>query len=131
MEIKDIAGIGFSSGGPLEDKANLPVSDRVFRQIVIDNQSVHAVIHEPLAHRGAGEWREILIRGRVRRRRGDDRRIGHRAFLFQNGERTRDVGVLLPYRNVDAIERPIIFQVAFFRRLIQPRLADDRVDRDR
>ena len=112
VQIKDIARISFASGRTLQHERNLAIRDGVLRQIVINDQRVHAVIHEPLAHGRAGERREILIRGRVGSRRGDDRRVRHRAFLFENGERARDVGILLADRDVDAIKRPIIFQLA-------------------
>ena len=130
MQIKDVARIRFASGRALENERDLPVSDRVFRKIVIYNERVHAVIHEPLAHGGAGERREILIRRRVRRGRGNDRRVRHRAFLLENGERAGDVGILLADRDVDAIERTIILRPPSSRRFVQTGLADDGVDRD-
>ena len=99
-------------------------------EIVVNNQRVHAVIHEPFAHRGARERRQVLVRCRVRSGRGNDRRIRHRPFFFENGEGASDVGILLSNRNVDAIERTMIFQPALFGRLVQARLADDRVERD-
>ena len=50
VQIKHIAGIRFAAGRPFQHERDLPIRDCVFRQIVIDNERVHAVIHEPLAH---------------------------------------------------------------------------------
>ena len=131
VQIKDVARIRFASGRPLQDERDLAISDGVLRQIVINDERIHAVIHEPLAHGRAGERREILVRRAIGSRRGNDRRVGHRAFLFQNGEGARDIGIFLTDRDVNAIERPIILQLPVLRRLVQTRLADDGVDRDR
>ncbi len=102
----------------------------MLRQIVINNERVHSVVHEPLAHRGAGKRREVLICRRVRRRRGNNCRIRHRAFAFENIESPRDVGILLSDCDVNAIKRPIILVALFFGGLVQARLTDDCVDGD-
>ena len=75
----------------------------MLRQVVINNQSVHAVIHEPLTHRRTGKRCEILVGRRVGGRRGDNRRVGHRSLFFENGERAGDVGILLTDRDVNTI----------------------------
>ncbi len=89
------------------------------------------MVHEPLAHGRARERRQILIRRCVGCRRGNDRRVRHRARFFQDRKRARDIRVLLADGDVDAIERSMVLQPAFFASFVQTRLANDRVDRDR
>ena len=84
VEVEHVAGIGFAARRPLQHERHLPVGHGVLGQIVVDDQRVHAVVHEPLAHRRAGKRREVLAGRRVRRRRGDDDRVGHRAGFFEH-----------------------------------------------
>ena len=72
-----------------------------------------------------------MIRRRVGRGRGNDRRVGHCAFAFENVERTRHVGILLTNRDVNTIKRPIILIALFLAGFVQTRLTDDGVDRNR
>ena len=131
MQIKDVAGIRFAAGWPFQHQRNLPIRHRVFRQIVINDERVHSVVHEPLAHRRAGKRRQILIRRRVRRRCRDDCRVRHSAFALENVECAGDVGILLTDRDINAIKRPIIFVAFVLRGFVQTRLADNGVERDR
>ena len=108
VQVKHIARVGFAAGRTLEYERNLTICHRVFGKIIKDNERVHAVIHKPLAHGGAGKWSQILVGSRVRRRRGDDGGVRHRAFLLQHGEGAGDVGVFLPDGDVNTIKRSII-----------------------
>ena len=60
MQIKHVARIRLAAGGALEHERHLAVGDRVLGQIVVNDQRVHAVVHEPFAHRapanGARYW---------------------------------------------------------------------------
>ena len=87
------------------------------------------MVHEPLAHGRASEWREILISRGVGSGRGDDGGVGHRAFPLQNVEHPGDVGIFLPNRDVNTEKRPVIDIVCVLGRLVQSRLANDCVDR--
>ena len=118
MQVKDIAGVGFAAGRTLEHERHLTIRHRVFRKIVKDNERVHAVVHEPLAHGGAGKRGQILVGGRVRGCRGNDGRVRHGACLFQHGKGAGDVGILLSDRDVNAIKRPMILQSPFLRSFI-------------
>ena len=131
MQIKDVAGIRFAAGWPFQHQRNLPIRHRVFRQIVINDERVHSVVHEPLAHRRTSKRRQILIRRRVRRRCRDDCRVRHSAFALENVECAGDVGILLTDRDINAIKRPIIFVAFVLRGFVQTRLADNGVERDR
>ena len=100
-------------------------------QVVVDDQRVHAVVHEPLAHRRAGERRQVLARGRVRCGRRQDDAVGHRAGLFEHRDDAGDRRLLLADGDVDAVERPVARIAGRFGGPVQPRLADHRVDADR
>ena len=91
MQIENVARIRFASRRALQHERDLAISDGVLGKIVINDERVHAVIHEPLAHRRTGERREILIGRGVGSGARDDRRVRHRAFFFENGERAGDV----------------------------------------
>jgi len=84
VKIKYVAGIRFAAGRTLQDERDLAIRDGVLRQIIINDQRVHAVVHEPFADGRTGERREILIRGGIGSRRHDDDRVGHCARFFQN-----------------------------------------------
>src|SRR5439155_16911178 len=131
MQIKHVAWIGFTPRWPLQHERNLPIGDRMLRQIVENDERIHSIIHEPLAHGRPGEWCQVLVGSGVRRWCRDDRRIWHGAFLFENRERARYVGIFLTDRDVDAIERPIIVVALILSSLVQARLADDGIDGDR
>src|SRR5215813_4084777 len=102
----------------------------MFRQIVKDNQCVHAVIHKPLAHGRSREWRQILIRGRIGSWRSNDDRIRHRAGPFEHIDEPGNTGLLLADRNVNAVQGPIVLIAGALSRFVQTRLINDGVDTD-
>src|SRR3546814_5601630 len=77
--IEDVARIGFAARRSAEQQRHLAIGDRLLRQIVIDNDGVHAVVAEKLAHGAAGIGREELERSRFRCGGGNDDRIFHRS----------------------------------------------------
>src|SRR5438093_6310395 len=131
MQIKHVAWIGFTTRWPRQHERNLPIGDRMLRQIVENDERIHSIIHEPLAYGRPGEWCQVLVGSGVRRWCRDDRRIWHGAFLFENRENARYIGIFLTDRDVDAIERPIIVVALILSSLVQARLADDGIDGDR
>src|SRR3546814_2160976 len=62
VKIEDVARIGFAARRAAEQQRHLAIGDRLLRQIVIDNDGVHAVVAEKLAHGAAGIGREELER---------------------------------------------------------------------
>src|SRR5467141_1860547 len=80
---------------PLQHERHLPVGHGVLGEVVIDDQRVHAVVHEPLAHRRTGKRHEILVGGRIRGGGRHDDRVGHRAGFFENGNYPGHAGLLL------------------------------------
>ena len=99
-------------------------------QIVVNNQRIHAVVHEPFAHCRARERREILVRRRIRRGGHDDNRVRHGAGLLQNANDARNVRLFLADGNVNAIQRAIICVSGLLRGQIEPRVVDDGVNAD-
>ena len=114
VEIKHVARIRFAAGRTLQNERHLAIRDGVLGQIVVNDQRVHAVVHEPFAHRRAGERREILVRGGIGRRRHDDNRVRHRAGLLQHRDDARDVRLLLADRDVNAVNRAEILVAGGF-----------------
>ena len=52
MQVENIARIGFASRRPPQQQRHLPISDGLFRKIVIGDERVHAVVAEifPIVH---------------------------------------------------------------------------------
>src|SRR6266567_3669260 len=95
-------------------------------QVIEDDQSVLALEHPVLADGRAGVRGDVLVAGRVRRRRGHDRGVLHRPGVLEVLLDLSDRGSLLADRDVDAAD--LAGRIA--RLPVRP-LIDDRVDRDR
>ena len=83
VEIEDVARIGFASRRAAQQQAHLAIGHGLFRQVVVDDEGVHAVVAEPLAHGAARERREELQRRRVRRGGRDNDGVVEGAALFE------------------------------------------------
>ncbi|MPN25283.1 hypothetical protein SDC9_172690 [bioreactor metagenome] len=90
----------------------------MFGKVIIDNQGVHAIIHEPFAHGGAGERSQVLIRCRVRCGGSDDDGVGHGAGLFEHRDYASNIRLFLADRHVDAIKRAIVLLTRGFSSLV-------------
>ena len=55
-------------------------------EIIVNDERIHAVVHEPFAHGRAGERGEILVGGGIGGAGDDDDRVRHRAGFFENGQ---------------------------------------------
>src|SRR5690606_7806450 len=86
-------------------------------QVVVDDQRVFAAVAEVLAHGAAGVGGDVLHRGRLGRRGGDHRGVGHRAVFLELAHDVGDGRVLLADGDVDALNAAVL-------------LVDDRVDGD-
>src|SRR3569623_1140379 len=115
----------FAARRAAQQQRHLAIGDRLLRQIVIDDQREHAVVAELLALRAAGIGREELQRRRVRRGRGDDDRLAHRAVLGQRADELGDGRALLAERDIDAVELGALVAA-----LVRVLLVDEGVDRD-
>ena len=100
-----------------EHQGKLAIGRRLFREIVIDNQRVHAVVAEILADGATRIRRDVLQGRRVGRRGRHDDGVVHRPVFLQGAHHLRERGALLAGTDVDAIH------VGIF-------LVDDGVNRD-
>src|SRR3546814_16968613 len=79
-------------------------SDVCSSDLVVDDQRVLAAVAEVLAHGATRVRGDVLHRGRLRRRRGDHRGVGHRAVLLELAHDVGDGRVLLADSGVDRSE---------------------------
>ena len=126
MQVEDVARERLAAGGTAKEKGHLAVSGRLLREIVIDDQRMHAVVPEILAHGAAGIGGKELQRRALRGGRSDHDRILHRTGVFQDLHHLGDRGALLADRDVDAVEL-LALVVALVDRL----LVDEGIDGDR
>src|SRR6266576_3826810 len=130
VQVKHIAGIGLTTRRSLQHERHLPVGHRVFGQVVVYNQRIHAVVHEPLAHRRAGIRRDILVSGGIRGGGIQDDGVWHRAGIFEYPYDPGDGGLFLADRDIDAVQRTVRLVAGRFSRFVEPGLVDDRVYAD-
>ena len=117
VQVEDVARIRLAARRAAEQQRDLAVRLRVLREVVVDAQRVAAAVAEVLAHRARRIRADVEQRRRIRRGRGDDDGVVHRAGFFERPHDLRDRRLLLPDRVVDADD-------------VLPLLVDDRVDRD-
>ena len=125
MQVEDVAGIGLTPRRAAQQQRHLAVSHRLFRQIVVDDQCVHAVVAKKFAHRAPGIGGDVLQRRRLGRSRGHDDRVFERAVILQGLDDLRDGGAFLADRDVNAVELNLLVGAAVVVLLVK-----DGVDRD-
>ena len=130
MKIKHVAGIRLAAGGTFQEERNLPVGIRVLGQIIKNYERVLPVVHEPLAHRSAGEGGDVLRGGGIGGGRGDDDCVFQGIVRFERSDHAGDIRILLPDPDVDRVERTEIRIPAFFPGPVDDGLVDDRIHRD-
>src|SRR5581483_3589857 len=84
-----------------------------------------ALVHPMLADCRTGIWRQPFESGRLRSRRGDNRRVVHCATLFEGPVHRGNGGTLLPDRHVDAAHLQLLVSA-----LPVLTLVEDGVDAD-
>ena len=50
VQVEDVTGVGLTTRGATQQQRHLTISDGLFRQIVVDDQSVLAIVTEILAY---------------------------------------------------------------------------------
>src|SRR5262245_4344210 len=125
MQIEDVAGISLAARWAAQQQRHLSIGDRLFRQVIVDDNGMHAVVAEEFAHRAAREWRQILHWRRIGGGGCNDDRIVERALLLEHLHELRDGRPLLADRDVDAIEFDLLIRLRIKRLLIE-----DGVERD-
>ena len=104
VQIEHVARIGFAARRAAQQQAHLAIGDGLLGQVVVDDQRVHAVVAEPLAHRAAGEGRQELQRRRLGGGGGDNDGVIERAALLERVDDLRHGRALLTDGDVDAVE---------------------------
>src|SRR3984893_9219287 len=126
MQIEHVAGIGFAARRTAQQQRHLAIGHRLFRQIVVDDDGMHAVVAEVFAHGAAGERRDVLHWRRIGGGGSDNDRIFQCALLFQHLDELRHRRALLADRDVDAIQLDFLVGLGVERLLVE-----DGVERDR
>ncbi len=102
VQVEDIAGVGLAAGRAAHQQGDLTIRLGMLGKVVVDDQGVAARLHELFAHGGPGEGGDELEGGRVGGGCGDHDGVVHRAVLFQDPHRLRNLGPLQPDGDVDA-----------------------------
>src|ERR1700730_3690133 len=126
MQIEHVAGIGFAARRAAQQQRHLAIGHRLFRQIVVDDDGMHAIVAEVFAHGAAGEGCDVLHRRRVGSGGGDDDRIFQRALLFQHLDELRHGRALLADRNIDAVQLDLLVGLGVERLLVENGVERDR-----
>src|SRR3979411_1237767 len=126
MQIEHVAGIGFAARRAAQQQRHLAIGHRLFRQIVVDDDGMHAIVAEVFAHGAAGERRDVLHRRRIGRGGCDGDRTFQRALLFQHLDELRHGRALLADRDINAIQLDLLVGLRVERLLVE-----DGVERDR
>ena len=102
MQIENVAGVGFTAGGALEQKAQGTVGDGVLAQIVIDDEDVAALFHEVFAEGAARVGGNVLHGGKVARAGADDGGVFKSARGTERFRQLCDGACLLTDGDIDA-----------------------------
>ena len=102
VKIENVTRICFAAWWAAQQQGHLTISNRLFGQVIIDDQSVFAVVTEVFRHRCRRVRCEELHRCRVRCGCRNDDRVFNRAGLFQLLHQLRNGRALLANRNIDA-----------------------------
>ena len=130
VEVEHVARISFAAGRTLQEERDLAGSDGVLGEIVVNDERIHAVFHEPFAHRRAGIRCDVLVGGIIGRGGGDDDRVFEGTGGFECGDGAHDVRALLADGDVDRVNWAELRVTASETDFIDLGLIDDRIDRD-
>jgi hypothetical protein len=104
MKIENITWIGLSAWWSSQKKGHLSISDGLFREIVIDNQSVHSVISEVLTNSASRIWSQKLEWCGIRSGSSDDTGVRHGTGISKDLDEVSDSGSLLTDSDVNAVK---------------------------
>ena len=83
----------------------MTVSNGLLGQIVIEDDSVTAVISEPFTHGATRVWSQVLKWSSVGSSSNDDDGVFHGVVSFQTGDKLRNSRLFLTNSNVDAVPK--------------------------
>jgi hypothetical protein len=104
VEIEDVTRISFTTWRTTEKKRHLTVSNSLLGQIVINNQSMSAVVTEPLADGASSEGSDVLKGSGLRGSSGDNDGVLHGVVLLEGLDELSNSRSLLSDGDVDAVE---------------------------
>merc|ERR1712230_291971 len=108
VQVEDIAGVGLTSRRTAEQQGHLTVSNGLLGQVVVDHDSVLAVISEVLTDGAARERGKELKRSSLRGGGGDDGTVLHGVVLLKGLDELGDSRPLLTNGNVDTVEMALL-----------------------
>jgi hypothetical protein len=104
MEVEHISGVGLTTRGATEEEGHLAVSDGLLGEIVVDDETVHAVVTEVLADGASGVGGKELQGSGVRGSGGNHDGVLEGVTFAEEAHDVGDGGALLANRDVDAVE---------------------------
>jgi len=127
VEIEDITGVGLTTGRASQKERHLSVGDGLLGEIVVDDESVLAVVSEVLTNSAAGVGSQELKRGSLRGGGGNDDGVLERVVITEDLHDVGNCGSLLTDGNVDAVKLLVVISVG----IVEGRLlVDDGIDGD-
>ncbi len=103
MKIENIAWISLAARRSTKEQGQSPISHRVLRKIIENNQDVFAFFHPFFGHRHARERRDVLLGRRLRSRSINNRHVIETVFGFELGDERSDRRIFLADRDVNAV----------------------------
>ena len=102
MQVEDVTGVGFTPRWTTQKQGHRTVGLGLLRKVIEDDENVLALVHPVLANSRTRVGSHVLVARRIRGRRGNDRRVFHRAGVFQSRAHRCDRRALLTNCDVDA-----------------------------
>lgn len=127
MEIEDVSGVGLSAGGSSEEEGHLSVGDGLLGEIVVDDETVLAVVSEVLTDGAAGVGGQELEGGGLGGSGGNDDGVAEGVVVLEHLHNVGDGGSLLANGDVDAVQSLGLVRVGVVEGGL---LVDDGVDGD-
>jgi len=104
VEVENVTRVGLTTGRTTEKEGHLTVGNGLLGQIIVDDESVLAVITEPLSHSTTGEGSEVLERSSLGGGGSNDDGVLHGIVLLKGLDELSDSGTLLANGDVDTVE---------------------------
>ncbi len=126
MKVENVARVSFASRWAAKKQGHLAIRHSLLGQIIIDDQSVAAIVAEILGHSCRSVWCKVLHRCRLGSRRSNDDRIINRASFFQLFNKLCNCRALLPDRNIYTVK---LFAFVIASSVVVRFLVQDRIKR--
>lgn len=99
-----VTGVSLTTRGSSKKQRHLSVGNGLLGQVIVDDQSVLAVVTEPLAHSTTREGSKVLERSGLRGGGSDNDGVLHGIVLLKGLDELSDGRSLLANGNVDTVE---------------------------